>query len=63
MLVDTKQRKKAMAGFRNSSGKEKTLSILINVINKGKKALDSLMLDLGRNKHGLHQVYHMAVAG
>lgn len=49
MLVDTKQRKKAMAGFREISGKEKTLGMLINVINNGKKALDSLMLDLGRS--------------
>jgi len=49
MLVDTKHRKKAMAGFREISGKEKTLEMLVNVISNGKKALDSLMLDLGRS--------------
>jgi transposase-like protein len=49
MLVNTKQRKKAMAGFREVSGKEKTLSMLVNVINNGKQALDALMLDMGRS--------------
>jgi putative transposase len=49
MLVNTKQRKKAMSGFREVSGKEKTLSMLVNVINNGKKALDSLMLEMGRS--------------
>ncbi len=49
MLVNTKQRKKAMAGFREVSGKEKTLSMIVNVINNGKQALDSLMLDMGRS--------------
>lgn len=49
MLVNTKQRKKAMAGFREVSGKEKTLSMIVNVINNGKQALDALMLDMGRS--------------
>lgn len=49
MLVNTKQRKKAMAGLREVSGKEKTLSMLVNVINNGKQALDSLMLEMGRS--------------
>lgn len=49
MLVNTKQRKKAMNGFRQMSGKEQALGMLINVINGGKQAIDALMLDLGRS--------------
>ena len=49
MLVNTKQRKKAMAGFRELSGREKSLDALVEVINHGKQALDSLMLDMGRS--------------
>src|SRR3990167_7940488 len=49
MLVNTKQRKKSMNGFRQMSGKEQALGMLINVINGGKQALDALMLDLGRS--------------
>ena len=49
MKVNTIQRKKAMAGFREVSGKERTLGMLVNVINNGKQALDSLMLEMGRS--------------
>lgn len=49
MKVNTIQRKKAMAGFKELSGKEKTHNILLNVISNGKKALDSLMLEMGRS--------------
>jgi putative transposase len=49
MLVNTKQRKKAMGGYREVSGQEKSLNMLVDIINNGKQALDALMLDMGRS--------------
>jgi len=46
--VETKQRKKAMAGLREISGAEKARQSLYQVISTGKRALDELMLDMGR---------------
>lgn len=48
MKVETKQRKKATAGFRQLTGKEQALDLLTQVIFNGKKALDKAMLDMGR---------------
>jgi transposase-like protein len=48
MKVETKQRKKAMAGLREISGAEKARQSIYHVISAGKRALDELMLDMGR---------------
>ncbi len=48
MKFDTKQRKKAMRGFREVSGEEKARGAVFRVIMAGKQALDDLMLDMGR---------------
>lgn len=48
MRIDTKRRKNAMVGMRQISGEEQMLGTLFRVINQGKKALDEVMLDMGR---------------
>lgn len=48
MRKDTKARKNAMAGMRQLSGEQQMLGTLFRVINQGKKALDEVMLDMGR---------------
>jgi putative transposase len=46
--VETKQRKKAMVGFRELTGEEKALNAMTRVITNGKRALDSIVLEMGR---------------
>lgn len=48
MRIDTKRRKNAMVGMRQISGEQQMLGTLVRVINQGKKALDEVMLDMGR---------------
>lgn len=48
MRIDTRNRKNAMAGMRQISGEQQMLGTLLRVINQGKKALDEVMLDMGR---------------
>jgi putative transposase len=48
MRIDTRKRKKAMVGLRQISGEQVMLGQLFRVINQGKKALDEVMLDMGR---------------
>lgn len=48
MRIDTRQRKKAMAGLREISGEQKMLGTLVRVIHSGKQALDGVMLEMGR---------------
>lgn len=48
MRIDTKQRKKAMAGFRQMSGTEQAHQALCKVISRGKRALDEVFIDMGR---------------
>jgi len=49
MKVETKQRKKAMLGFRQMTGMERSRQALYEVISYGKRALDSVLLDMGRS--------------
>jgi putative transposase len=48
MRIDTKQRKKAMSGFREMSGSDKAKQALFKVISHGKQALDDVFIDMGR---------------
>lgn len=48
MKVETKQRKKAMAGFREMSGTDKARQSLYRIISHGKHALDNVFLDMGK---------------
>lgn len=48
MKVETKQRKKAMAGLRQMTGAEQAQQSLYNVISRGKRALDEALLEMGR---------------
>jgi len=48
MRIDTKIRKNAMVGLKQISGEQQMLGTLFQVINRGKKALDEVMLDMGR---------------
>jgi putative transposase len=48
MKVETKQRKKAMSGFREMSGTDKARQTLYRVISHGKQALDDVFMDMGR---------------
>jgi len=48
MRIDTRNRKYAMVGLRRISGEQQMLSQLFRVINQGKKALDEVMLEMGR---------------
>jgi len=48
MRHDTRQRKHAMAGLREISGKKRMLGTLVRVISSGKQALDAVMLEMGR---------------
>ena len=47
MRPDTKQRKKAMTGLREISGKQQMLGLLTRVLHTGKQALDAVMLEMG----------------
>jgi len=48
MRIDTRKRKNAMDGLRQISGEQVMMGQLFRVINQGKKALDEVMLDMGR---------------
>ena len=48
MRIDTKQRKKAMFGFRQMTGTEIARQSLHRVMSQGKQALDRVFLDIGR---------------
>lgn len=48
MRIDTRKRKNAMVGLRQVSGEQVMMGQLFRVINQGKKALDEVMLDMGR---------------
>ena len=48
MRIDTRKRKNAMAGLRQVSGEQVMLGQLFRVINQGKRALDEVMLEMGR---------------
>lgn len=48
MRIDTKQRKIAMGGFRQMTGADKAKQSLCRIISEGKRALDSLFLDIGQ---------------
>lgn len=48
MRIDTKQRKKAMAGYREMSGTDQARRALYKVISHGKQALDEVFIDMGR---------------
>jgi transposase-like protein len=48
MKIDTRKRKNAMAGMKQICGEEQMLRNMFGVIQNGKKALDSVMLEMGR---------------
>ena len=48
MRRDTRQRKRALAGWRAVSGQDEMLGTLVRVIRSGKQALDAVMLEMGR---------------
>ena len=48
MQLKTKQRKKAMSGFKQMTGEEQARQSLFNVITQGKQALDAAFMDMGR---------------
>ena len=48
MRRDTRQRKRALAGWRAISGQDEMLGTLVRVIRSGKQALDAVMLEMGR---------------
>ncbi len=48
MRQDTRQRKRALAGWRAIAGQDRLLGTLVRVISSGKQALDAVMLEMGR---------------
>ena len=48
MRVDTKQRKNAMAGYRQMTGEEVARQALYRIMTQGKRALDEVYVDIGR---------------
>jgi putative transposase len=48
MKIETKTRKKAMAGFRQISDQEQTRQMMHDIIQSGSQALNEVTLDLGR---------------
>jgi len=48
MKVETKQRKKAMGGFRQMTGTEKARNSLYRIMSEGKQALDNIFLSIGQ---------------
>ncbi len=48
MRRDTRQRERALAGWRALSGQDEMLGTLVRVIRSGKQALDVVMLEMGR---------------
>ena len=49
MKEETKQRKKAMAGFRQWTNQEQRRQQLYEIVQSGKQSLDALVFDLGRH--------------
>ncbi len=47
MKVNTKQRKKARAGFEQAVGKEEMVNAMFHIIQVGKHALDTFVCELG----------------
>ena len=47
MKVNTKQRKKARAGFEQAVGKEEMVNAMFHIIQVGKQALDTFVYELG----------------
>src|SRR5271170_6590391 len=48
MKVETKQRKKAMIGFKQMTGTEQARQSMYQIMLRGKRALDDAFLDMGR---------------
>ena len=48
MKVETKQRKKAMGGFKQMTGEELARNSLHRIMTEGKRALDAVFVDMGR---------------
>jgi transposase-like protein len=48
MRIDTRKRKNAMVGLKQVSGEQVMLGQLLRVINEGKRALDEVMLEMGK---------------
>lgn len=48
MKLETKQRKKAMTGFKQMTNAEQASQTLYHVIRDGKQALDNVLLEMGR---------------
>ena len=49
MKEETKQRKKAMAGFRQWTDQEQMRQQLYEIVQSGRQSLDALVFDLGRH--------------
>jgi Spy/CpxP family protein refolding chaperone len=52
MKVETKDRKKAMAGFRQISNAEQQRQQMREIIQSGTRALNQVSLELGRQERG-----------
>lgn len=48
MKVETKNRKKAMAGFRQLNGEDQAREALYSVMSQGKAALDVALMEMGK---------------
>lgn len=48
MRIDTKQRKKAMSGFRQMTGDDLARQSLYRIMSQGKRALDDVFREIGR---------------
>lgn len=48
MKVETKQRKKAMGGFKQMTGEDLARNSLHRIMTEGKRALDAVFVDMGR---------------
>lgn len=48
MRKDTKQRKNAMIGFKETLGQRQMFQMMMRVMNTGKQALDTVALEMGR---------------
>jgi putative transposase len=49
MKLETKQRKKAMGGFKQMTGADRARESLYRVITEGKRALDDVFLNIGKS--------------
>jgi len=48
MRRETRQRKQVLVGLRAIAGEDRMLGTLVRVIHSGKRALDAVMLEMGR---------------